>query len=268
MGKLKTERISISEITTLVGSSLYGGDGNSFSYDINVDKEGLFSTTLPAEIVAKFEAAGVELKPNRLNNKGYFSDKTYEGLKKQVAAVVAEYLSRELVSEAIVIKYVIQTQCAYSFNDAGDIIPNCGYEFTGRGHNDPGLAGWSGGTVDMDATHRRPFGIQVYAKPFFRRSYKYKSGVVRVEYDRLQEPDKKDRPNLAWLDGVVGIAVPDAHWGHKDTEGCAEIEYTEEVAEFFVNLLTSICKVNERIKDFLTPDAIRVIAQNKTKLLG
>ena len=76
--------------------------------------------------------------------------------------------------------------------------------------------------------------------------------------------DKNDRYNLAWLRDIVGIAPP------KESSGIKEIEYTEEVAAFFVNMIKSICMMNERVKDFLTPDAIRMIAANQgqIKLIG
>jgi len=46
-----------------------------------------------------------------------------------------------------------------------------------------------------------------------------------------------------------------------------EIDYTEDIARFFVELLVSVCKMNENIKNKLTPEAIKEVAESGQKLL-
>ncbi len=256
MAKLSTEKLTIEDER---------GGKLRFQYDINVNKDGSFTTTLPDDIVKLFIDAGLKLKHNQLGNKGYFSDKTKDGLERQIKDTVLEYMSRDMTSERIIINYVIQTQCSYVLVK-GDIVPNPGREWTGGDYLTDKDLGWREGNVDIDAAHNSPFGFQIYAKPFVRRDYKYRSGNVKTEYKPLHDGGEiatKALENgyfLRWLNSVPCISKP-----YSSSE--KELDYTENVAEFFVNMIKSICAMNERIKDFLEPDAIKMIADKKMKFL-
>lgn len=84
-----------------------------FTYDVNVTKDGTFSTTLPKEAVSKIEAYGVTLNENRVGNRGYFSSDTMEGLERKIREAVEEAVSCELVSTEDVIKYQIMICASY-----------------------------------------------------------------------------------------------------------------------------------------------------------
>lgn len=243
-----------------------------FRYDVSVDKEGIFSTTLPKEIVELFQTANIDLHLNRMKNFGYLSDKTFEGLKNKVKDISLEYLSRELISEKIILQYVIQTQCSYGISKSGDVCPNPSKEWTDMPYymeegaeNFPNNS-WHEGNIKIDAFNPSPFGIQVYIRPFVRRDYKYKSNKTKTEYSRMcyggdiAEKALEKGYYLRWLDSIPCI---------KKTKELSvkEIDYSEVVAEFFVNMIKSICNLNERIKDFLEPDVIQKIAESRTKLL-
>lgn len=244
-----------------------------FKYDVNVDKEGLFSTTLPKDIVELFKDANIDLHQNRMKNLGYLSDKTLEGLKKKVKDISLEYLSRELISEKIVLQYIIQTQCSYALDKAGNICPNPSKEWTGMPYYmESGAESfpnnkWIEGNIKIYACNPTPFGLQIYIKPFVRRDYKYKSGKTKTEYSRMcyggeiAEKSLEQGYYLRWLDSVTCI-------NKTGDLPIKEMDYSEIVAEFFVNMIKSICKLNERIKDFLEPDMILKIAESRTKLLG
>jgi hypothetical protein len=257
MSKLRTEQITIDQKE---------GGKLQFKYDIYVNKDGTFTTTLPIDIAKLFQDAGVDLSNNQLGNKGYFSDKTCDGLAQKVKEVCLTYMSREMISEKIVIKYVIQTQCSYAFDKEGNVAPNPGIEWTDMRYPEDTRNKWHYGTVDIDATHNSPFGFQIYVEPFVRRDYQYRSGKVKIEYAKLHEDSeisKKAQENgyfLRWLDAVPCIEPP----RYADIK---ELDYSENVAEFFVNMIKSICLMNERIKDFLEPDSIKMIAEQKMKFL-
>lgn len=102
--RLKSETVSV--------------NGFKISFTVNVDKG--FFTTLP-HIVKLIENAGINLNRNQLNNHGYFSDITYTGLYKQVKDIIIEYMSRELISEKIVIKYCINSLCTYAIDENKNI---------------------------------------------------------------------------------------------------------------------------------------------------
>lgn len=251
MAKVSTEKINIAYSDK--------DDGLKFSFDINVDKDGIFSTTLPTSVVELFESAQIKMGRNRMKNRGYFTDKTLDGLKKQIKDAAEEYMSKELVSEKIVLKYVIQTRCSYCLDPNGEPVPNGQSQWVKSDKYE-----WKNGTVESDATHQTPFGLLVYVEIFWRRDFKYKSGIVKTEYEHWtgfgSQNSKKSQPNLQWLEDLISIAPPDG-------EDPKEIDYTEEIAGFFVNMIKSICKINERIKDFLEPEAIAKIAASGQRML-
>jgi hypothetical protein len=228
-------------------------------YTINVDKDGVFSTTLPQEKVVLFEAAGVEIYKNRLGNKGYLCANSMDELKKDVKNLVLEYLSRELISEKVVLKFSIQTQCSYAKDREGNFCPNPSKEWTGMGythnHGTPDEANkWFGGTLNMHAANPAPYGLQVYVKPFVRMDYKYKSGKIKIEYLPLFQGGEvtkkalKDFYYLRWLNDITAMT----NSGSK----IEEIDYNEQVGFFFVSLLKGIFMLNEKIKIFSDPSNI------------
>ena len=247
MPKITTERIKKESL--------------AFSYDVYADKEGFFTTTLPQEVVEKLRAANIDLNTNRLGNYGHFSNNTLDGLKQEVRNVVDEFFSRKLTCRKIVIRYVIQTTCAYCIDTDGTIVPN------GNWTKREGYS-WKNGTISTDATNRHPFGIQVYAQPYVREDYAYKSGMKKTEYILMCYADESIEKIiekgyfLRWLADIPCQDVPEG------TRNPMEMDYTEEVAAFFVNLISSICKLNEKIKDKLDPKSILQLISNKQHLLG
>lgn len=251
MAKVGTESVLVHD----EGRSRGNAESLSFKYSIEVSTKGIFSTMLPEDIVNMFKGANIELYKNRLNRDGYLSDITLDALKSQVIALCKEYLSREKIGQTLIIKYGIKTMAAYCLDIDGEIVPN-GNWTRYNGYD------WKHGTVDQNATNPKPFGLLVYAQPFVKKIYQYKSGLRKEELMPYYEnsSDEKDRPNLNWLSGVCAMSP----------EGLKiqEIVYTEAVAGVFVNMIKSICGLNERIKDFLEPDAILLMAENNQKLLG
>jgi len=263
MAKFKTERLMLS-----------GPDRNDYSiiFDIYINKDGSFVTTLPANIIKLFEDANIQTSRNKLGNKGYFSSNTYDGVVNQVKDICLEYLSREMTSEKIVIRYCIQTRVSYAFDKNGEVIPNPSSEWSGvkdewNNGTENRYAKWIEGNVNISAVNNSPFGLLVYAKPTVKRDYVYRSGKAKSEFERLSSGGDiattalRSGRFLKWLNDVPCISPP--------PDGIIkEVEYSESVCEFFVGLIKSIAIMNERIKDFLEPESIKLIAESKTKLLG
>ncbi len=265
MAKLKTQ--------TLVFD---GAERNELTikFDVNVNKDGTFSTTLPPDIVQLLAEANIDMQQNKLGNKGYFSAYSYDELIKKVRFTINEYMSREMTSEKIVIQYCIQTRCSYSFDKDGEVIPNPGSEWSGveDSYNEVSggnkrFANWMEGNFSINATSNSAFGFLVYAQPMVRRDYEYKSGKTKTEYQSMSrggeiaETALENGYYLRWLNDVPCIDVPG---GGK----VKEMDYSESVCEFFVGMIKSIAIMNEKIKDFLEPDAIKNIADQKLKFLA
>jgi len=223
---------------------------------------------LPPEVSELFEKANIRLDTNQLGNMGYFNAESLADLQDQVNEIIAEYFSRELTEEKLVIRYIIQTTCAYCLDIDGKVVPNGSPEWVKSNEYM-----WINGTIDQHASQTHPFGINVYAKPQRKEVYKYKSGMVKTEYhnvdtynDLKKQKDiksvkTKDRPYLKFLDDFVAMRKPNG-------EELKEIDYTEDSAKFFVDMLVSICHINEKIKDMLEPDKIQHIIDSKQRLLS
>jgi hypothetical protein len=226
-----------------------------FKYEINVTKEGLFTALLPERITRLFKQAGIELGRNRRHTEGYYIDKTREGLENQIDEVVKEYFSRKLKSEIVVIRYIIQTTCSYCINKKKEIVPNSTSDWMGSDDY-----GWKEGTIDLHY-HRFPYGVLIYVEPFMKRTYIYKSGKEKIEFIRVGSLENAakflaDKYHLRWLSDLVNMQEPERG------DEVKEIDYDEDVAAFFVNLIKSICMINEKIKGFIEPESIKKIAKS------
>lgn len=224
----------------------------SINCSVNVARDGLFTTTLSKEDVNKIHEYGIKLPKNRVGNEGYFSDNTLSGLEDQLHKILKECFSFNIIEEKPVIRYQIEISCLYSLDKNFKIVPNPTLDWTGLDH-EKGECEWISGTKRIDAVQKSCFGIQVYAKPFLKQTGRYASGKDRIEYKPM-EAEKGS--NVDWLNCLTCIAPVDNRSRMK------EVECTEKTAMVFVEMIKSICKINEQIKDLINPDGIRRIGEN------
>lgn len=263
MAKLRTETISFDDITERGVFKI--------KFDINVNKDGTFTTTLPEDIVKILESANIDLYRNQLKKKGYFTHSTCDGLIESIKNVGLEYMSREMTEEKIVLHYCIQTRVSYAFDKDGNIIPNPGSDWSGvpdkfENHSTNRFANWINGNVNISACNNSPFGFLVYVSPSVKRVYKYRSGKIKIEYSAMHnggeiaEKALEEGYFLNWLKNVPCISMP------KDGE-MKEMDYSENVCKFFVDMIKSIAMMNEKMKDFLEPEAIQLLADSNKRLM-
>lgn len=234
-----------------------------FRFDVNVNKDGQFTTTLPESITERFLDAGLTLGRNRMGRHGYFTATTLEALKQAVSDKAKEYLSKELIAERVVLRYAIDTWAAYCMDANLEPVPN-GYFVKPHSlyEKEYKTHGWQEGTQHVNATNAHAYGIMVYVYPFVRRDYRYRTGTFKTFYDRLKETEiEAGGETLRWLEGLGTIS-------ETGVGRIQEIDYDENVGAFFVGLVKSIFMLNHRIKDFLTPEAIKMLADNGARLLG
>jgi hypothetical protein len=232
-----------------------------FKYDVYVNVDGLFTATIPIDIAEELIKCKIDLSYNKLKNPGYFFDRTLDGLNLKIKEKVDLYFSKELIEEKVIIKYIIQTRCSYVLGQDKEIFPN-GYYLK----NSPKKGCiWSDGTIDVNATYPSPFGFLIYVKPFVKKTYRYLNEKIQTEYLRIQDVDIEQlekKPYLKWLSDILTICEPDGH------EKVKEIDYDEKTARFFVDLIKSVCQLNEKIKDFLNPEKLSVLISSSNKLLN
>lgn len=241
-----------------------------FSIDLNVDADGYFTTYLPEHIVAMFKKNNINVKSNtRRNSKdGFYSNTTKAGLLEAIKQDCEECVSRQLVEEKVVLIYVIKTTCSYCVNDANEIVPNG--RWLGNKYATKPKYNWRNGTVQSHASSPEPYSVALFVEPKIKRSYKYRSGKVKHEFDLVNNTTPGEEiikglicgEHLHWLAEVCSQCPPD---GQK-TE---EIEYTEIIAFFFVNFIKGICKMNETLVHLVNPDNVRKLAETQNfKLLN
>ena len=62
------------------------------TFDVYVDKEGRFTTTIPIEISKKLEDAKIKLSYNRNKKPGFYSGNSIGELYESIKATIEEYL--------------------------------------------------------------------------------------------------------------------------------------------------------------------------------
>jgi len=229
----------------------------TFKISINVSSDGIFSTTIPRDISELFSKHRIRLYPNRSGNMGNYKADTLAGVCSLVKKDIDTLCSEKEISRKKVIRYVLSTACSYAKRKDGDFEPNCAFATQGLG--------WSGGPEARDATHKGPYGFQVYANVFERVEYEYCTGKKRVEYIDLREykfsGGRMDDP-IDWLTSISSHSPGRLEYQIK------EMDYTPERGLFFVNLYKTIFKINEQIKPLLEGDLLKVAIDSKIKLLG
>lgn len=232
-----------------------GKEEIKFSYDVNVSKDGTFSTTLPKEAVSKIEAYGVTLNKNKIGNPGYFSAKTMEELESNIYKAVEEAISCELVSTEDVIKYQIMICASYCRNGADEtdteLYPN------GKGLN--GNYQWIDGNLCSDGLDPKPISFSIYVEPITLKTYRYKSGRERTEEEPIDERKYPEGSAIRFIDSLVNI------YPHKYMD-VKQMPCTEENAEFFKKAIMSIWKLNEALGKILREDALEMAIKSQ-KLL-
>lgn len=244
------------------------GERIQFRTPVNVTKEGLFTTTLPNEAYNAIGAYGMSLRNNRFGKPGYFEDTTLEGLQKQIDDLVREALSRTLVEDKTVIKYCVKTRAAYVVDDDGEIIPN-GYWRKNRTPGEQFESNWREGNDN----HMFGFtpSLSVYAKPFRKKRYVYKSGKEYTEYTPYESTKWSRGSSVDWLASQVNVVLDDRFGpfaSEKDRkralQNLPEIDATEENAAFFVKMITFIDKANELFGQLNDPQyVLAILAANK-----
>lgn len=218
------------------------------TFTVNVDSKGIFTTTLKPGDVEEIKALGIERvgSKNRLNNEGHFRGKTLDKLLIQIKELLEECISRELIEDKIVIRYAVNASCSFCLTMDGEIIPNGAWDKDGP--IDKGK-GWMGGNVDSHAGNQKPTMIQLWVKPYKKKTYRYKSGEERSEYERLHQfahhkhEADDDQYHLQWLESLVGSSPRTGSQFYGTDHTVREMDYTEENARFFVQLFKGMAQV-------------------------
>lgn len=208
----------------------------TFSYDVSVDKEGNFTTTLPEDIVAKLTKIDILLNRNRLGKDGFFSALSLKELQDEVENTVRKYSEKKLIEEKVIIRYAIDTVCHYCKGKDGTIYPDGGWQMDVEGEYD-----WEGGTKEQFSNDCAPYGFEVYLELKKVKVWEFPDGEIKKEYIRLEDSDYENDELMHWLDSIVRMG--------SNNSSIKEIDYSPQVGLFFKNLILYICNMNEKIKE-------------------
>lgn len=227
-----------------------------FELFVRVTSKGEFVATLPPHAVNILEGCGVRTYENQLGNHGYLTDKTLDGLCGQVDELFSVAASEELVEEAEVISYRIDTMGNCCEVD-GKLWPR-GFENRKYKWRDE----WF--TKNRNGNNKGPFGFTWVCLLRNRKTYRNKLGKTRVEYDfvkdwQLLTPNQNDRAFIACIVNIQKDFYDKEYF---------DIPATPEACHFFAELLRSFYALCERIHTFLTPDGLKELIANNGRLLG
>jgi len=219
---------------------------------INVGADGYFSATLEQSDIELIKSYGIDLysSSNTGSKSGFFRNDTKEKLITEINETLRKCLSKELIRDAIVLKYAFSTACSFGFTEDGNIVPNMGWGEDGPLNEE---LGWRSGTILTHAASPRPTTVQMYIKPYHKKTYKYANGEEKTFYNELtpfgHSSISKSNYYLRWLEAICSTVPP-------SEGGMQEVEYTEERAKFFVNMYKSMCKLAYSIAQFSKPEEL------------
>lgn len=237
MAKLKTERI-------VVVDSEDRRVAEVFNLDIMVSTKGYFYCTLPEEITKEMKLYGISLNRSSNGIDGYFENKDLEILINNVKEKAKQIFGRTLSKSELVIRYKVETDCLYAKDENG-IFPNGTFV---KGCND---SNWEKGNISEFGTRRSgKFSLSFSAKIFKKDTYKYLTGRESVEYS-VEDFDK----------GTYGHKLNSFLCNYNKESFNKEEPYTEELAKFFCECLTFICRVNDKFSSLAIEELVQIGSQ-------
>jgi len=236
----------------------YKHENLSFNYDVNIDKQGNFTTTIPKEVSEKLMSIGVKLRQNNRHNYGYFHGTSLHELEEKVQKTADKYSKKELIDEKIVFKYAVDTVCSYCKGVSGTLYPNGGLEQDAEGYENG--YHWVNGTKS-DSYSKGPYSFEIAFEIKKVKTWAFPNGEQSKEYLRLEESDIKDDEILYWLNSLCGLHL-------NSTSTVKEIEYTKEIGIFFKKMILFIFNINENIRSIFGKEFdLEKIDHNKIPLI-
>ncbi len=244
----------------------------SFEVEINVSKGGEFYFTLTEEQKERLTKMGVDLSKsaNRRTNKlGTFYDTSLDKLIGSFRELVADAVAADIIEDKCVIIYKISTACSYTISEGVPVPNGCYLKKEEKDKN--GYCKWYSGEDDG----RESFGFHIYARIYKKQVLKFRSGQEKTFYWVLKDNEEKERLGEygkmlnSFILNAANIKDPSVNsFLRYSMNGRFVIDYNEPNAKFFYDLLISVCKLNEQIKDFVKePEKMQALINSSNKLL-
>lgn len=254
------------------------------SFTPKVDRNGVFSVTLPAHLEPIFsvlsEKARKEFTKGRFQfgRGGDAASDTLEAVKRDLRECLDVYHKCEIVDE-VVILYNFTREAHYVVSTNGRVFPD-GHAATAAGctygeHADwaPNLPRSQSPFTDTETAYSIGFAARVYRKRSFKRATA--STVTYVRHDSWKDAggmwhDIGEQARR--LNSFIKISLVSGAYGSErccPKHGVLEMPYSEEAAKFFADSMQGLCELAERMTRFFGDAAAiqKAIAGNASAAL-
>lgn len=235
-------------------------DGQVFvMVPVSVNSKGIFTGTISKNESLKLTKYDPQIPED--GRESSFSAASLAELEIKLNKYLNDLVSCELIEEKEVIRYQIETACAYCEGDKEDnfeIYPNGAYMPNRLQEKDTNLCcRWKGGTEDIYAQRPSPYYTKVYCEVYRKKIYAYRSGreITKYEYAPSKSIAYNENDYVEWLKNVCSIS-PINNYNMK------EVDATQENAAVFVQLIKFICKANRVITELSNVEGLLAYSEH------
>jgi hypothetical protein len=224
------------------------GIGEPYSYkaDVTVDKEGIFSVSIPEELVDTAEQMVKKQEVRHFSLHKLKVRHVITGREKGkclafIRDIIQDFQHCEVTSE-IVIAYRTSSGLTYWKKGSGEIVPNGSYDH--KGYED-GSGSFQGSNNATKTTNT--FSVGIAARVYEKLTAHTPSGdkvTYKVTYGAGTHHDRD-----TWLQKLNSFNGINTVHSNSDTK---EMPYTEEAARFFYESMIGLCKLSDRIEMFFS----------------
>lgn len=249
----------MAKVTTLIIRSR-SIDGQVFvQVPVSVNSKGIFTGTISKTESLKLTKYDPQIPED--GRESSFSAASLAELEIKLDKYLNDIVSCELIEEKEVIRYQIETACAYCEGDKEDnfeIYPNGAYIPDRLQEKDTNWCNrWKGGTEDIYAQHPSPYYTKIYCKVYRKKRYAYRSGreITQYEYAPSKGVAYNENDYVEWLKNVCSISPI-------NNSDIKEVDATQENAAIFVQLIKFICKANRIITELSNVEGLLAYSEH------
>lgn len=226
---------------------------------VSVNSKGIFTGT-----ISKTESLKLTKYDPQIHEDGReysFTAASLAELEIKLNKHLNDLVSCECIEEKEVIRYQIETACAYCEGDKEDnfeIYPNGAYMPDRLQEKDTNLCSrWKGGTETIYAQRPSPYYTKAYCAVYLKKTYAYRSGreITQYEYAPSKSVAYNENDYVEWLKNVCSIS-PISNYNMK------EVDATQENAAVFVQLIKFICKANRVISELANVEGVLAYSEH------
>lgn len=216
------------------------GYTESIDVEIHVSADGQFYGYVPEYLLPSLDAKNIDLRGKAAGIKIVAA--TLDNLERVIKSALYKYATPEVIEEHV-IRYNIESHCAFAFDDAGNIHPNGYFGENLKFSCDKSAFCGNLPYGDHHATSaaKGGFGLTVGAKAMTKTTTIYgdKRQVAYIPYHKGGSHLGHDNPaNL--LNSWHSFSLPD---------DAKEIPYSDEAALFFHSMMMGIAQLNKKVQE-------------------